>query len=159
MLLFLCKLFESQKLDFYKTQGWEKKSGFFRARVRVSMCAPTHIRTHRHTAMSAHSILNWLNTPRQAQGVSQFNFELSSPHQWRINDFYKNFPSKILLFHAKALTLQCLKISRYDMPHLRKRVRLLYRYMLIIILYYIELLHRVGNRKLSRRFAKALDNP
>lgn len=55
--------------------------------------------------------------------------------------------------------LQCLKISRYDMPHLRKRVRLLYRYMLIIILYYIELLHRVGNRKLSRRFAKALDNP
>lgn len=55
MLLFLCKLFESQKLGFYKAQGWEKKSGFFRARVRVSMCAPTHIRTHRHTAMPAHS--------------------------------------------------------------------------------------------------------
>lgn len=51
LLLFLCKLFESQKSRFYKTQGWEKKSGFFRARVRVSMCAPTHIRTHRHTAM------------------------------------------------------------------------------------------------------------
>lgn len=45
------------------------------------------------------------------------------------------------------------------MPHLRKRVRLLYRYMLIIILYYIELLHRVGNRKLSRRFAKGLRQP
>lgn len=29
LLLFLCKLFESQKLGFYKTQGWEKKSGFF----------------------------------------------------------------------------------------------------------------------------------
>lgn len=55
MLLFLCKLFASQKLDFYKTQGWEKKSGFFRARVRVSMCAPTHIRTYRHTPMPAHN--------------------------------------------------------------------------------------------------------
>nr|DAQ67392.1 MAG TPA: hypothetical protein [Caudoviricetes sp.] len=29
LLLFLCKLFESQKLGFYKTQGLEKKSGFF----------------------------------------------------------------------------------------------------------------------------------
>ena len=107
MLLFLCKLFESQKLGFYKTRGWEKKSGFFRARVRVSMCAPTHIRTHGHTAMPTHSILNWLNTPRLAQGLRQSNFGLSSPHQWRINDFYKNSPSKILLFHAKSLILQC----------------------------------------------------
>ena len=106
MLLFLCKLFESQKLGFYKTQGWEKKSGFLRARVRVSMCAPTHIRTHRHTAVPAHSILNWLNTPRQAQGLQQSNFGLSSPRQWRINDFYKNSPSKIWLFHAKSLILQ-----------------------------------------------------
>lgn len=71
------------------------------------MCAPTHIRTHGHTAMPTHSILNWLNTPRLAQGLRQSNFGLSSPHQWRINDFYKNSPSKILLFHAKSLILQC----------------------------------------------------
>ena len=29
LLLFLCKLFESQKLGFYKTQGLEKKRAFF----------------------------------------------------------------------------------------------------------------------------------
>lgn len=92
MLLFLCKLFESQKLGFYKTQGWEKKTGFFRARVCVSMCAPTHIRTHRHTAVPAHPILNWLNTPRQAQGVSQFNFELSSYKQPQPHGGFKEIP-------------------------------------------------------------------
>ena len=48
MLLFLCKLFESQKLGFYKTRGWEKKSGFFRARAREHVCAYayTHARAH-----------------------------------------------------------------------------------------------------------------
>lgn len=61
MLLFLCKLFESQKSRFYKTQGWEKKSGFFRARVRVSMCAYayTHTQAHSHASASNFELVKY----------------------------------------------------------------------------------------------------
>lgn len=54
LLLFLCKLFASQKLGFYKTQGWEKKSGFFsRARAREHVCAYAYTHTQAHSHASA----------------------------------------------------------------------------------------------------------
>lgn len=62
LLLFLCKLFESQKSRFYKTQGWEKKSRVFsRARAREHVCAYayTHTQAHSHANASNFELVKY----------------------------------------------------------------------------------------------------